>query len=360
MPNAPLDAESVQERTSWVQPLAEALATLHDEYIRSKIRRPDSAKSNWASELGHPCDLYLTFRRTQGEKARPVDLRLQRIFEEGRKQEDLVLRELENMGVKVLERGVPIASSDALYRELNIGGQIDAKCNFEAIAHRLIQVAPEIDWGRKRVVIECKSLSPHLFDALIDYDAIKTAKQHYVQKWADQMLLYLLGHNDEAGLFVFKSKVTGELRFVPVLLDLEECDRLAAKALRVNAAVAQFHQTGVLPDPIPWRQDLCGECPFLAICPNSRELPSIELENSAELVELFERREALKESTTEEREVKDAIDARLSAYEGKDVLVGGRWQIRWHKVERVETVLAAGSYWTKRITKLPEAVHAHS
>lgn len=351
------DAQTVHEQTGWVEPLADALATLHDEYIASKVRRPDSARSNWASELGHPCDLYLTFRRVRGELARPVDVRLQRIFEEGKKQEDLILRELENMGVRVLERGVPISSTDALYRELNIGGQIDAKCNFEAIAHRLILVAPGIDWGRKRVVVECKSLSPHLFDALADYDAIKTAKQHYVQKWADQMLLYLLGHNDEAGLFVFKSKVTGELRFVPVLLDLEECDRLAAKAQRVNAAVAAFHASGALPAPIPWRQDLCGDCAFLAICPNSRELPSVELENSAELTELFERREALKEATTEEREVKEAIDSRLSAYEGKDVLVGGRWQVRWTRVERAEKVTPAGTHWMKRITKLPEAVH---
>ena len=351
------DAETIQQETGWVEPLAAALADLHNEYIQTKIRRPSNAKSNWASELGHPCDLYLTLRRVQGDKARPVGLRLQRVFEEGKKQEDLILRELENMGVRVLERGVSFGG-DALYHDLNIGGQIDATCNFEAIAHRLVLLAPGVDWARKRVVTECKSLSPHLFDQLVDYDAIKTAKQYYVRKWADQILLYLLGHNDQAGLFVFKNKVTGELRFVPVLLDLEECDLLANKAARVNVAVNRYRADETLPAPISWRQDVFGECAFLAICPNSRELPSIELENSAELVELFERREALKDATDEEKEAKEAIDSRLSAYEGKDVLVGGRWQVRWSKVERPEKLTPANTFWTKRITKLPEAVNA--
>ena len=350
--------DTTGERQQWVVSLAQELTQLHDEHTQSHIRPPDSAKSNWASELGHPCDLYLTFRRVCGHLARPIDMRLQRIFEEGRKQEGLILRELEDMGITVLERGVPIASSDALFSSLNISGQIDAKCNFEAIAHRLLQAEPEIDWRRKRVVVECKSLGPHLFGRLVDYDALKTAKQHYVQKWADQMLLYLLGHNDEAGLFVFKSKVTGELRFVPVTLDLEECERLAQKAKRVNEAVARYRahpSDESLPPPIAWRQDLCATCQFLTICPNSREIPSTELSDDPELLELLEQREALHSASRDYADVQETLDQRLERFKGTNLLIGD-YQIRWGKSERKEKVLPAATIWRKTITKLPAPV----
>ncbi len=350
-----LNEEKVQVATAWVQPLAKALMVLHDEYIATKLRKPSSHDNNWASELGHPCDLYLTYRRVQGDKARSVDIGLQRIFEEGNKQEDLILRELEAMGVRILERGVSIQTNDPFYRDLRISGKIDAKCNFEAISHRLIQVAPEIDWARKRVVAECKSLSPHHFDKLVDYDALMVSKYAYIRRWAEQMQLYLLGNNDEAGLFVFKSKVSGEMRFIPVVLDLETCEVLAQRARRVNDAVEVYRKDDILPDPIPWRQDLCANCPFLAICPNSREIPASEISTDEELIQLLEQREALKESKDNYEDAQEAIDERLDKYKGQHLIVGN-FQVRWNLIRRAEKLQLASEYYQKRITKLPEPV----
>ena len=362
-----VDAQSIHEQTGWVEPLAQALKEAHDRYIAKQISSPQSRGSNWASSLGHPCDLHLTFWRTQGEKAQPISTRLQRIFEEGKKQEDLILRELEMMGVRIVERGVSI-SSDSLIRELNIGGKLDARLDVSGLDKDLLDAlslaCPGVDWRQLRPVAECKSLSPFLFDKLVDYDAIMTAKQHYVRSWAEQMMLYLLGKNREAGLFIFKNKSTGELRFVPILLDLETCDLLAAKAKRINEAVKVYNDTrgmgypggGNLPEPIPWRQDLCAECPFLAICPNSREIPATDLLDDKELEEALDFIEANKGTEAALREAKELRDEKLERYEGKNLIVGTRWQVRWRKIDRKESITPAGSYYRKDVAKLPEPV----
>ena len=360
------DAQTIHEQTGWVEPLAHALKEAHDRYIAKQISSPQSRGSNWASSLGHPCDLHLTFWRTQGEKAQPVSTRLQRIFEEGKKQEDLILRELEMMGVRIVERGVPI-SSDSLMRELNIGGKLDARLDVSGLDKDLLDAltlaCPGLDWRHLRPVAECKSLSPFLFDKLVDYDAIMTAKQHYVRSWGEQMQLYLVGKNREAGLYIFKNKTTGELRFVPVLLDLETCDVIAAKAKRINAAVEYYRNWKGdpddvlrLPTPISWRQDLCAECPFLAICPNSREIPATDLLDDKELEEALDFIEANKGTEAALREAKELRDEKLERYEGKNLIVGTRWQVRWRKIDRKESITPAGSYYRKDVAKLPEPV----
>ena len=350
-----MDTETIQKDTAWVKGLSEVLAEAHNRFIEKKIRKNSSRSSNWPSSLGHPCELNLAFWRTQGEKATGTPIGLQRIFEEGNKQEDLILRQLEDMGVRVLERGVSFGS-DAMFRELNIHGQLDAKLDFSGIDADLLSLLqthfPDVNWKQKRVVAECKSLSPYIFDKLTDYDSLMTHKSFYVRGWADQIQLYLLGSNQEAGLFIFKNKSSGELRFIPILLDLEECDRLALKAKRVNAAVAKYEKDGSLPAPIAWRQDVCAECPFLAICPNSREIPPTEISTDSELIELLGRREALKTAITEADEIKERIDDKLEPFQGTNVLVGD-FQVRWSKIERPEKVTPASSYFMKRITKLP-------
>lgn len=352
-----MNEETIVQSTAWVHGLAEALATAHDRHIAAKIQAPSSRTSNWASSMGHPCELHLTLWRVRGELAQPIDPSLQRVFEEGKKQESLILRELEDMGVTVLERGVAI-QTDPTLKALQIHGHLDAKLDCSGLPLEVLaplQVAyPGVDWRRKRVVAECKSLSPHWFGKLVDYDAMMTASAHYVRSWAEQMQLYLFGHNDEAGLYVFKNKVSGAMRFVPVLLDLATCDALAQKAKRINEAVVQAQATGWVPTPIPWREDVCSSCPFLALCPNGQTLPTAEILADPELAALLEQRATLLPLVREYDEVKEAIDAKLEPLAGQEALVGD-WRIRWRRVQKAEKLHPATEYWQKQITKLPGA-----
>ena len=354
-----INEEHVQTSTAWVHGLAEALTEAHAQHIQKKIGQPASRSSNWASSLGHPCELHLTLWRTAGEQARAVSPGLQRIFEEGKKQEDLILRELEDMGVRILERGVSIGAHDTLFRELNIHGKLDAKLDVSGLDAGILEALrgsyPEINWQHKRVVAECKSLSPHLFDSIADYDSLMVHKKHYVRSWAEQMELYLLGHNDEAGLFIFKNKSSGEMRFVPVVLDLATCEALAQKAKRINLAVAQAQSGAALPEPIAWRDDVCAECPFLHLCPNGRVMPAVDVSTDAELIDLLDQRGALLPQHRVFEEVKEAIDQKLEAQEGKELLVGN-WQIKWRKVMRPEKLTPAAEYYQKRILPLPGGV----
>ena len=346
------DAQTIHEQTGWVEPLSVALAELVDSHKAKGFKRI-SSQSNWVSRLGSPCDLQLTFWRVKPEFAALHDVGLQYIFDEGKLQEDAVLRLLEDMGVRVLERSVSVGN-DTLLRQFNVSGQLDAVLNFEKIAENM-PVVEGIDWHRKRVVAEVKSVSPWLFDSLTDYDSIATHKKPFVRNWGSQVMLYLLGHSDEGGLLILKQKSTGRLKFVPIILDLDECDVLLNKAKRVNAAVAEYARSQTLPDPIEWRQDLCASCPFLAACPNSRILPQVELSTDAELIELLQRRESLAESNSEYREVNDAIDQKLEPFEGKDTLAGD-YRIAWKQVTRSEKLTPASTFWTKRILKLPSAI----
>jgi CRISPR/Cas system-associated exonuclease Cas4 (RecB family) len=345
-----INEEKVQQETQWIHSLAEELGKILDESTAAGITRSPH-QSNWASELGHQCDLYLVYQRVKWEQGKLTDLNLQYVFNEGRKQERLIMQELESMGIEILQRGVSVGM-DATLRKLNIGGKLDGLANCAAIAHRL---PIGIDWGRKKVVIEAKSLSPHNWEKLVDYDALMTSRHEYVKRWAHQMQLYLLGHSDEAGLFAFKNKVTGRIRFIPVLLDIETCDMLARKAERVNLLVEEYNKRGdsALPAPIAWNQALCGDCKYLHICPNSRDIPETEISTDKELIELLERREALKPMSDEYDDVKDAIDDRLERFQGKPLLIGD-WLVRWVEVKRAEKLMPAMSYFQKRIAKVGE------
>ena len=358
-PAPQIDQEAVHQETAWAPALAGALGEAHRRFIERQIYAPSNRGSNWASSLGHPCDLHLTFWRVKGSEAPRTPADREMLYREGHKQEELILQELVSMGLQIVERGVPI-SNDGFMRNLQIAGKLDARVDVRGLDKDLLEdlqrECPSVDWQHVRPVIECKSLSSFNFSKLVDYDAIMTDRRHYIRGWAEQMQLYLLGRNRDAGLFVFKNKVNGQLRFVPVLLDLETCEALAKKAERVNAAVHNYQQSHALPAPITWRQDICAECPFLAQCPNSREIPAIELVDDAELIDALERLEKLDEQVAEARELKELRDEKLERLEGQNAVIGGRWQLRWRKVETKERLTPAGSYWRKDITKLPEAV----
>lgn len=344
-----LDEQAVQSSTQWIYSLCEELAKLADETKSAKIRRIPH-QSNWVSELGHPCLLYLTFQRTQWEQAVLHDVDRQYLYDEGNNQEDIIFKDLENMGVKVLERGVPIGH-DAILRDLKIGGRLDGAINCASISHRLSPLAPQIDWARQRVVVECKAINPAHWEKLVDYDAIMTFPRAYVRRWAYQLQMYLFGHNDEAGMFVFKNKISGRLRFVPVTLDLDTCEMLAQKAKKVNEATEAYGQTKALPDPIPWHHDVCPTCPYLHICPNSREIKPTEITLDEELIGLMERREALAVHSRELDAINEEIDGKLERFNGQDVLISDRWQVRWKLI--AESTRTVSQHYRKQIVKLP-------
>ena len=347
--------EAIQSATVWAYSLSTVLEEAHRRYIEKQITPRQARANNWASSLGHPCELHLTYWRTQGQLATATPLSLQRVFEEGKKQEDLILRELEMLGVRIIERGVPLSTEQ--FTELRISGKLDARVDVSGLDKDLLEqlqaAHPATDWRTIRPVLECKSLSPFLYDRLVDYDALMTDKRHYVRSWAEQMQLYLLGRSRDAGLFVFKNKVTGAMRFLPVLLDLETCEALAQKAQRINGHVARYQATAELPPPIDWREDVCATCPFLHLCPNNREIPITELSDQAELITLLEAREALRPALDAYAETTEQLDHLLAPHEGVNTIVGGTWAIKWSKLALSTRVVQA--HWRKRITRLPAA-----
>ena len=75
-----------------------------DSETQKRIRQ-SSRNSNRASELGwwEECPRYLVLVQTDHEKMPLHDIGLQRLFDEGKKQEKLVRMELEEAGYEIID-----------------------------------------------------------------------------------------------------------------------------------------------------------------------------------------------------------------------------------------------------------------
>ncbi|MDD5490079.1 MAG: hypothetical protein PHP25_05380, partial [Candidatus Moranbacteria bacterium] len=156
--------------------------------------------NNRASEAGHPCLRFLVLSRLEPDKKVLHDVNLQRIFDLGNVFEKAVLQELQEAGVNVVEQQRPFE-----WKKFQLSGHIDGK----------IQV------GDKLIPIEIKSCSPNSFaevEKKSPADLINS-KKIWLRKYPAQILLYMLMDGSEAGLLVFKNKVTGRLHQVNYYLD---------------------------------------------------------------------------------------------------------------------------------------------
>ena len=89
-------------------------------------------QSNWASTLMDPCERRLVYQRTQWDKAQLPELRLQGIFETGKRLEKLVLNILNEIGADshpLWELLRPTSrAKDNLLTQYHIGGIPDCFC----------------------------------------------------------------------------------------------------------------------------------------------------------------------------------------------------------------------------------------
>jgi hypothetical protein len=208
-------------------------------------------RSNWASQIGDPCERYLVYMRTAWQERPKPDARLQMIFDLGRDAEDIVRRRLDRAGIKIIR--------DQEYVDLpahQISGKIDGMVHDE--------------FAGIMIPVEIKSASGYNFDKLAGADDViaeMLAGARYMQRYPGQLLLYMYaksgGHEWKHGAWIFFNKITGEIADRVVELDpwIDYCDDLLSKADRVNDHV----RAGTLPDRVT-DYDLCDGCDFAHIC----------------------------------------------------------------------------------------------
>jgi CRISPR/Cas system-associated exonuclease Cas4 (RecB family) len=262
--------------------------------------------ANRASELGHECLRYLVLNRTRWQEKTLHDARLQMIFDMGRMVEDLVYQDLREAGFSIVEQQRPFS-----WAKYQITGSIDFKLAIDG------HVYPA----------EVKSASPHAFASINSAQDMLKHKYPYMRRYPAQLTLYLLMDGKDKGVFLFKNKSTGELKEIWLDLDYDFGESLIKKAEAINKHVAE----GTLPDPVEYKEDVCGECTFTHICLPDRIGKEVEVSGDVELLELVTRYETLKTGAKEF----DEVDKRISEIvKGREkILVGdyfieGKWQER--------------------------------
>ncbi len=293
------------------------------EYFTSKIK-DWPCNSNRSSELGHPCERYLVFLRTRGKDKALHDWKLQSIFNEGNIHEQAVLRLLQDVGFQIIEQQRPFEM-----KEQNITGHVDAKMLVNGSA----------------IPVEIKSCSPYVFKEINTIEDLFNGKYLYLRKYPAQITLYLLLANSDEGYFILKNKLTGELKEIPIVLDYEYAESLLQKAERVN----KYIKENIIPDVIPYEEEICGQCGFLHVCLPEIKRDSLEITNDVELEKDIERLDELKPLVSEYNKIDSRIKEKLRE---KEKVVIGHYLVQGKWIERKSYTVEGGKYWKTKILDL--------
>lgn len=296
-----------------------------EDLKRSRIKQWP-VRSNRASDMGHECERYLVLNRTRWQEKSLHDVRLQFIFDEGNLHEGALLRDLQDAGLTIIEQQRAFE-----WPEYQITGHVDAKLS---------------DNG-KVIPLEIKSASPFSFQSINSAQDLYNGKYHYLRKYPAQMTLYLLMDNKEEGLFIFKNKVTGELKEILLSLDYDFGEQLLKKAESINKHIAD----GTLPECMPYDEEICGECPFVHICLPEVKRDALELETDPELENKLNRYFELKPNKAEY----DRLDKELKAkFKEKEKIIMGSYLITgaWVNIKGYTKTVPDGAYWKCKLQKL--------
>ena len=272
--------------------------------------RQSARNSNRSSELGwwEECPRYLVLVRTDYDKMPLHDIDLQRIFDEGKKQEKLVRMELEEAGYEIID-----VQRDEKWKHLNITGHIDGKIRLDG----------------KTPIIEIKSCSPNVFHTISTIDKaedLKNSKFFWIRGYYAQIQGYHLLFNEEEGIILFKNKSTAKKHQIDSYLDYEYCERMCKVIEEVNDRVEKNN-----PWPIEMKE-ACKRCPFQkTMCfPDMDYGPGFDFlsdeETETKLIRWEETKEVAKEHEELDKELKEH-------FKGRSVILGD-FKIESSKHER--------------------------
>jgi hypothetical protein len=282
-----------------LEALAVSIMEKQRAWRKAKHAKVYEPRSTTASSLGYRCDRRLVYARTQPHYARPIGEELSSIFEEGDLHQADVRRELIELGHEALE-------AERSFRDegLEIGARIDGKLALTN-EHRSV-----------RVPLEIKSTTgPPPMTAM----GLKHHHGIHAREYA-QMQTYLYLDGSEAGMFLFKDKITGLWWLVVVPIDYVFAeDELLRKAERVRDHI----KAGTLPDRIADRSE-CQACPFNdSIClPAEAPADQLLLVDDTNLLTDIERREELAPLAREFKKLDEEIKTRFNTTAGSAFVVG--------------------------------------
>jgi hypothetical protein len=296
-------------------------------------------RSLWASQLGHPCLRYNEYALTRFNDQQKHDAHLQQIFDEGNIHEQAVLQTLRDSGFQVRQSQRPLdeaVKKDGKRYKYNISGRLDTE-----LSHPLMNGV--------FVPAEIKSASPYVWDSIETIEDIKKHKHYYIRGYLGQLNLYLYVMGREIGLFIFKNKVTGQLRFIWCTLDLALVEELLKNAEIINEVVERIetdppNAESYLSPRIPYDEKICSRCAFNLICLPDTQFGGVEIDVDEATEALLRKREALKPAKQEFDEADEQAKAIFKRRGIGKYLVAASFNVDVKQVEKKEYTVAASTY----------------
>ena len=310
------------------------------EYYAAR-RRLWKPAGNRASQIGHPCEMYLYLARTAWDQRTLPDVELQAIFERGSALEAINRRRLEEMGYTVEQAQRPLE-----WPEFEITGHIDGILRDGKGAYPFdLKTATRLPPGVKRYIENPTRATAR--DAIAE---LLRSPKLWERKYPGQILSYLWLLNDryaeesyDIGMLIFDIKAEGWLYEVPIWRDdwLDEMEVILRRLERVNRAVRDKNPAGL--------RRLCADrddgefspadrwqyyqsCDLSHVCMPDVSVGGVRLINDQEAVEMVERyleiAEQAKPLDAEKKRIREVLKDSLVSSDGSDVVVVGDYAVR--------------------------------
>lgn len=237
---------------------------------------------------------------TEWDKTKLHDAQLQARFNKGKQEETNLISELTSLGYEIVEQQVSL--DKALTERYRLSGKIDGKIKYDG----------------RRIPFEVKSMHPMSFAKVSTIADIKD--DHFMIKYYRQMQVYLLGHNEPAGLF-FLTDCLGHWKIIPVELNYDDAESVLQTVEAINKHVA----SSSVPDRIPYDPDVCGFCSFAHIClPDVINEAILQWEDNPKVASMLDRIGELKPAHKEYESLYEQVK---EIFKNVPLAVVGKWTV---------------------------------
>jgi hypothetical protein len=312
--------------------LAETLAfdilERRKQALKKKIS-PYPRTTSILSDVGE-CDRQMAYHLTNW-KDRPLhDEDLQALFDAGKEQESILIRELMGLGYEFMS-GQEVIEIKNRKGEVIARGKIDGK----------------IRWQGVKIPCEVKAMNAFTFDSLETVEDF--SKKPHLRKYVRQLRMYCHGNNEPEGLMLC-TDFRGHWKIFVIQWDAGECEQILQRLERVHEAVKAKTQ----PDRIEYRDEICGKCPFAHIC-----LPDVLRKESAiitdeDLIQRLERRGAVAEARAEYESLDKSVKADLKKRVEKQAIAGDFFIKISHHETKEKAAIPAGTMTRVSIERMGE------
>lgn len=286
-----------------------------------------------ASSIGHPCDRYHYHSIHDWKEKALHDAVTQSIFDEGNLHEEDAILELKSMGFQIVEQQRSFQMDKPL-----ITGHIDGI----------------LRWQDQDFCFDVKSTSPYVFEKMNSAEDMLFSKRFYHRMYPAQLQIYLLMGGHEVGLFIFKNKLTGELKPIWMQIDYDYSEQILKRAERVYKALREEKPPERVND-----FDVCKQCPFKHIClPDMKSGLGVQAIDDMELAAMLDRRDSLESLSKDFKEIDEEIKDLVKQH-GPGEKICGNFLIKTEKRDTTKKIPITyteekSSYLVTKIIKLQQ------